>query len=287
LTLCVKGLIRAVNLRRTSCSISYALIEILSKKNFSYIYGPVPSWRLGISLGIDLLSSKRKICNFNCIYCQLGNNSKFTTKPKVFVKASDIIAELKRLPPLKIDYLTFSGRGEPCLAKNLGRAIKAVKRLNIAPVAVLTNAALINQANIRKSLSLADFVIAKLDAYSSQSLKRVNQPARSVRLADIIKGIKQFRKNFKGKFALQIMFVRQNQKDADKIARLAYEVNPDEVQINTPRRACRVRPLSKSAISRIKKCFSGLNLISVYDIQPKKAIPFSCQGTLTRRGKTI
>jgi wyosine [tRNA(Phe)-imidazoG37] synthetase (radical SAM superfamily) len=259
----------------------------MSKKDFKYIYGPVPSWRLGISLGIDLLSAKRKICNFNCIYCQLGKASAFTTKPKVYVKTSKIIEELNRLPRVKIDYITFSGRGEPCLARNLGQAIYAVKKLNIAPVAVLTNASLFNQERIRRSLSVADFVVAKLDAYSQDSLEEINQPAEGIRFKKILNGIKQFRKKFQGEFALQIMFVRPNQKAAKILAGLAKKIKPDEVQINTPLRPCKVKPLSRGEINRIKKYFSGLNFISIYDSEPKDVIPLSKKETLIRRGKII
>lgn len=259
----------------------------MRKRDFRYIYGPVSSWRLGISLGIDLLLSKGKVCNFNCIYCQLGETLKPTEKPKVYVKTKDVIEELKKLPRIKIDYITFSGRGESTLAKNLGQAIKAVKKLNLAPVAVLTNAAGISQANIRKNLSFADFVIVKLDAYSQESLERINQPAKAIRFKNIFQGIKQFKKDFRGKFALQIMFVEDNQRDAEKLARLAREINPDEVQINTPRRPSKVKPLSREKIARIKEYFSGLNFISVYDVQPKRAISLSKQETLRRRGKII
>ncbi|MFH1338585.1 MAG: radical SAM protein, partial [Candidatus Omnitrophota bacterium] len=96
----------------------------MKAKEFRYVYGPVASWRLGISLGIDLLSAAGKICNFDCIYCQLGKGSRYAEKPKACVKTSEIIKELKELPGLKIDYITFSGRGEPTLAKNLGQAIR-------------------------------------------------------------------------------------------------------------------------------------------------------------------
>jgi wyosine [tRNA(Phe)-imidazoG37] synthetase (radical SAM superfamily) len=259
----------------------------MKKRDFRYIYGPVYSWRLGISLGIDLLSSARKICSFDCVYCQLGRTKGPTSKPKIYVKTSEVISELRRLPRVKIDYITFSGRGEPSLAKNLGQAIKAVKKLSIAPVAVLTNASLFNRAGIRKNLSCADFVIAKLDAYSQKSLERINQPAKSVVFDRVVQGIKQFRKDFKGRFALQIMFVRENKDFADKLARLTREINPDEVQINTPLRPSKANPLSKQEISRIKKYFRGLDFISVYDIPCKKVIPLSKKQALKRRGKLI
>jgi len=259
---------------------------MMQKRNFRYIYGPLFSWRLGISLGIDLLSHKQKICNFNCIYCQLGETLRFTEKPRVYVKACEIIEELERLSGIKIDYITFSGRGEPTLAKNLGEVIEGVKKLKIAPVAILTNASLIEQVQISENLSLADFVIAKLDAYSQESLEKINQPAKTIRFEKILQGIKRFRKEFKGKFALQMMFVEENKEDTRRLAKLAGQICPDEIQINTPLRPCMVKPLSKEEIEKIKKYFSGLNFISVYDVQPKKVIPLSKKGTLRRRGKS-
>ena len=238
-------------------------------------------------MGIDLFSSSKKICSLNCIYCQLGSAARLRKKPGVYVETEKIIKELKQLPKIKIDYITFSGRGESGLAKNLGEAIKAVKKLKIAPVAVLTNASLIDQAEIRKNLSFADSVIAKLDAYSQESLEKINHPAKTITFRKILQGIKQFKKDFKGKFALQIMFTKENQDDAEELGRLAREINPDQVQINTPTRFCKVRPLSREAIAKIKKYFTGLNFISVYDSKPKKVVAFSRQETLRRRGKVI
>jgi wyosine [tRNA(Phe)-imidazoG37] synthetase (radical SAM superfamily) len=260
------------------------LIEV-KKRDFRYIYGPVSSWRLGASLGVDLLSSARKICTFDCIYCQVGKTLRFTNKPRVYVKTQEIISELENLPRIKIDYITFSGRGEPSLAENLGEAIGAVKRLNLAPVAVLTNSSLINQERVRKGLYLSDFVIAKLDAYSQESLQRINQPAGGIKFESILQGIKQFKKGFRGKFALQIMFVEENKEGAKDLSRLVREINPDEVQINTPLRPCRVKPLSREEINRIKGYFYGLNFVSVYDVGHKRVVALSKEETLRRRGK--
>ena len=99
------------------------------KSAFKYIYGPVPSWRLGSSLGIDPLSQKGKVCTFGCIYCQIGETKLLTDERKTFVRIPDLIDELGSLPPLKIDYITFSGTGEPTLAANLGQMIKAIKKI--------------------------------------------------------------------------------------------------------------------------------------------------------------
>lgn len=259
----------------------------MEKYGFKYIYGPVSSWRLGISLGIDLLSAREKICNFDCIYCQLGKSLKLITQPKVYVEAREIISELKKLPKVKIDYITFSGRGEPSLAANLGQVIQEVKKLNIAPIAVLTNSGLIYQPEIRKNLSGADFVIVKLDACSQQALEKINRPDKTISFDKIIQGIKQFKRGFKGKFALQIMFTEANQVDARRLAELARQISPDEIQLNTSLRPCNQRPLSKQEIERIKESFSGSNFISVYNVRPKKAASFSKEETLKRRGKIV
>ena len=257
----------------------------MKKKEFKYIYGPVPSWRLGASLGIDLFAQGKKVCNFDCIYCQVGRTKQYTPLPRLKVKISEVIEELKQLPKLKVDYITFSGRGDPSLIKNLGRIINAVKKLKIAKVAVLTNGALINRPQVRKNLSAADVVVVKLDAYSQASLKKINRPAKGIKFEKILEGIKQFRKSFKGKLALQIMFVPENEKHAGSLAQLAWWINPDQVQVNTPRRVSRVKPLTKQDIARIKECFFGMDFISVYNTKSKKVFPISTKETLIRRGK--
>ncbi len=263
------------------------MCEVIDK-DFKYIYGPVASWRLGISLGVDLVYSTEKVCNFNCIYCQLGDTPSFTIEPREYVDISEIAGELERISSIKkVDYITFSGRGEPTLAANLGQIIKLVKELRIAPVAVLTNAALIGRLDVRSNLLLADFVIAKLDAPSQELLEEINRPADIVRFDGIVRGIREFKSDFKGKFALQMMFVNKNKDYADRMAELAYSIRPDEVQINTPRRLCNINPLSKAEIDGIKQHFSNIKYISVYDgdIQSKEAIPLNYKKTLIRRGR--
>ena len=166
----------------------------MKKNKLKYIYGPVSSWRLGTSLGIDILSQKDKICNFDCLYCQVGKNLYYRKKRKVFISTKEIIKELKKVPKIKIDYITFSGRGEPTLAKNLGNIIKAIKKIRKEPIAVLTNGATINRKDIRNELSIADFVAIKLDAFSQKSLNEMNKPAKGINLDNILKGLKTFKK---------------------------------------------------------------------------------------------
>ena len=253
---------------------------------YRYIYGPVPSWRLGRSLGVDpVYTGRGKICSFNCIYCQVGKTKTLTNKRKVFVKTEKIIEEMKSLPRVQIDYVTMSGAGEPTLAKNLGEIIKEIKKMKIGKTAVLTNSSLIDRKDVCEDLRRADFVVAKLDAHIEDIFKRINKPAKSVKLDNIIRGIKEFRRSYKGKFALQIMFTGENKPYAEEIAHLAKEINPDEIQINTPLRPCGVRPISKKEMAKIKEFFKGVNYISIYEAKRKKVKPISKPDTLKRRGK--
>ncbi len=257
----------------------------MTKKKYKYIYGPVPSWRLGSSLGIDPISDEKKICSFDCIYCQLGKTRVHTKKRKVFIPTEKIIEEIKSLPPVNIDYITFSGRGEPTLAKNLGEMITEVKRIRKEPVAVLTNAGLLYEKEVRETLSQADFVVAKLDASSEELFKKINRPVRGINVSKVIEGIKKFSGNYRGKLALQIMFVKENEKHAKEIAQLAKKIGADEIQLNTPLRPCAVKPLSKKSMREIEKYLKGLNAISVYKSVRKKVKPVSKKDTLKRRGK--
>lgn len=254
---------------------------------YKYIYGPVSSWRLGRSLGIDLLSQDKKICNFNCLYCQLGEIIKYTTERKVYVLTKDIINEIKSLPDVEIDYYTFSGRGEPTLAKNFGEVIDALKEIGKGPIAVLTNASLIERYDVQGELKKTDFVSLKLDAYSQESFGKINRPAPNIKLNGVIEGMKKFREKFKGRLALQIMFIDENKEYVDELIKIAKTIGPDEVQINTPLRESKVRPLSKEEISKIKKKFEVLDsdIVSVYEAEHKKVKSISKEDTLKRRGK--
>jgi len=257
---------------------------------FKYIYGPVSSWRLGSSLGIDLLSQEEKICNFDCVYCQLGRIKKYTLERKVYVSVREVIDELGELPDTNIDYITFSGRGEPALAANLGKVIETVKSIRKEPVAVLTNSSLMGLDEVRNELVLADFVIAKMDACSPGSLQEINRPAEGIEFNGILEGIKAFRKNYSGKLALQMMFLNNNKNEIKKFIYLANYIKPDEIQVNTPLRPCPVWPLAKEDILKIKDCFIATckvdSVVSVYDEREIKRVPsLSDEDTLRRRGK--
>ncbi len=255
---------------------------------FKHIYGPVHSWRIGMSLGIDPLSTETKYCNYNCPYCQLGLASAHGLERKVFISPNDLASEIKALPAdVVIDYLTFSGNGEPTLALNLGDLIKAAKAACPKRVAVISNAALIDRPDVQADLCLADLVLVKIDAADETLFQKVNQPAQGLTLAGIVAGIKSFRKLYKGKLAVQSMFVGSNKGQAENIARLVREIGPDEVQLNTPLRPSMVKPLSEAEMAEIKKPFvtAGLNVLSVYEEEKREYRPFDDCSTEKRHGR--
>lgn len=256
------------------------------KKNFKYIYGPVSSWRLGRSLGVDAVyTGKRKVCSYDCAYCQAGKTSYYTVKRKVFIPTSKILGEIKSFPAIKLDYITLAGAGEPTLAKNLGNIIKGIKKMKKGKIAVLTNASLLDKEDVQKDLMKADYVSAKLDASLPSSFLHINRPVKGIELSAIIRGIKSFKKVFKGKFALQVMFTNKNKSCAEEIAGLVRQIGPDETELNTPLRPSGAGALSRKEMQELKKYFKGLRIKNVYEAKKKKIKAISKPDTIKRRGK--
>ena len=250
----------------------------------SIVYGPVPSWRLGKSLGIDLLSTKGKTCSFDCIYCQLGKTIHFLTERRQFISLDKVTAELEGVKNIAADYATFSGVGEPTLASNLGEAIELVRSVLRLPIAVLTNASLIPREDVRHDLIRADIVVAKLDAPGEELFQKINRPSGPYSLEEVTEGIRHFRSEYHGKLALQMMFVEENKGHAEEMARLAATLEPDEVQLNTPLRPCAVKPLPPEDISSIKGAFPSLNnVVTVYEAPKTEVVPLDLKEMQRRR----
>ena len=190
---------------------------------------------------------------------------------------------MEKLPPLEIDYVTFSGTAEPTLAANLGDAIAAVKDRLATPVAVLTNSSLLADPKVRQDLLQSDEVVAKLDAAREAMFQRVNRPVPGVTLNEIIEAIHVFRTEYQGKLALQMMFYETNRGEADRLAELARELGADEIEVNTPLRPCAVKPLSPEALAEVKRAFHGLPAISVYEASRPEVQPMDIDETLRRR----
>ena len=259
----------------------------MSQSGYQYIYGPVHSWRLGVSLGVDPLSTSEKLCNFNCRYCQLGPTLNFHCRREIFVPAEKIVSEIRSLPAaLKMDVITFSGRGEPTLARNLGEMIRAVKAFRRETIAVITNAVLIDRVDVQEDLLAADLVLAKLDAFDQASLQNVNAPPPEVKFESILQGIKEFKRKYPRRLALQIMFTDQNKAQAAQIAGVVRDIGADEIELNTPLRPNPCLPLSEEELAAIKRIFQGCApaVKTVYELQRQPVAPINKDDTVKRHG---
>jgi len=201
----------------------------------STVYGPVRSWRVGNSLGIDLLFTS-SICSFHCVYCQLGKILDHTMERKVYVSTEKVMEDLQASAWREADIITFSGNGEPTLALNLAEVIREIKLFTGKPVMVLTNATTLWDPQVRADLADADKVFCKLDAADDNMLQRVNRPVDGVTVRRIVDGIKALRAEYSGYLAIQAMFMPMNRSELDAMIAILNEIRPDEVQLNTPRR---------------------------------------------------
>lgn len=246
------------------------------------VYGPVPSWRFGKSLGVDPICSLKKICSFDCVYCQLGKTKNKTTERKEYVEHAKVCEELEEIDKSTTEVITFSGTGEPTLNQKLGDMIEFAKKFGF-PVVILTNSSLLHLQEVREALSKADIVSAKLDAPNEQFFQKINQPVEGMHFHTVLEGLGKFREEFKGKLALQMMFIEANKEAAGEMVELARELKPDEVQIDTPLRPSPVPPLSKDEIDQIEDSFQGLPFISVYKKRKPHVVPLDIHETAARR----
>jgi len=250
------------------------------------VYGPVPSWRLGKSLGIDVIA-REKTCSFDCVYCQLGRTKNKTSKLQEFINVKRLEKDLGEvIKKVKADFITFSGMGEPTLASNLEQAVDVIRGLSNLPIAILSNSSLFSRKEVRKNLSKLDFIVAKLDVPNEKLFREINRPVKGITFDKVLDGIKTVRKEFNGKFALQTMFIDKNKNYVSELANLAREIEPDEVQIDTPLRPCPIKPLNRKKLGEIKSQFKGLNTISVYEAKRPKVKVLDIDEYLRRRPET-
>ncbi len=231
-----------------------------------YLFGPVLSRRLGLSMGVDLL--KHKTCNLDCIYCELGRTKCLTTYRDCFVPSQKVLQEIRARRSEPFDHLTFAGSGEPTLSLDLGKIVAEAKEIVEAPVAVITNSTLLTSPVVRREEAAADGVLPSLDAASVESFRAINRPAPDLRIDKIIQGLKDFRKEFSGEIWLEVMLVKGiNDRDAELIARAAESTEPDRIQLNTVFRtpAEPVEPLSEEEMKKMLDIFPGAELIPDWD----------------------
>jgi wyosine [tRNA(Phe)-imidazoG37] synthetase (radical SAM superfamily) len=200
------------------------------------VFGPVPSRRLGISLGLDVVPFKT--CSLDCLYCECGRTTERTCRRRRFFPPQELIDELGAILPTlpRLDHMTFSGSGEPTLNSDLGEFIAAAKKTGAAPVAVLTNGTLLFRRQVRRDLLGADVVLPSLDTATVSGFRRINQPGAGLDIGRIIAGLESFRREYAGKIWLEVFVLKGvNDGDADiEALREALErIRPDKVQLNT------------------------------------------------------
>ncbi len=200
------------------------------------IYGPVPSRRLGRSLGIDLLPAK--ICSYDCIYCQLGQTSGKTIRQRPYRRAETVLAQLKDTLAggVTADCITIAGSGEPTLNSEIGAVIEGIKEEIPLPVAVLTNSSLLSQADVRQALLAADIVVPSLDAYNPALFDTINRPHSAITFNPMLEGLIAFSKDFPGRLWLEIFIlagINASAEDAARFRPLVDRIAPADIYVNT------------------------------------------------------
>jgi wyosine [tRNA(Phe)-imidazoG37] synthetase (radical SAM superfamily) len=227
--------------------------------NYHHIFGPVPSRRLGISLGVDLVT--HKICSLDCVYCECGKTTCLTLERRPYVSFGAVKIELDHYWEHNEDpdYITFSGSGEPTLNQDLGRVIAYIKAHKPGvKVAVLTNSTLLKDPVVRQELALADLVVPSLDAASTAAFNRVNRPVKGVSVQDIVQGIQAFALGFTGKIWLEIFIlpgVNDTREELDALRQIILSIDPEMVQLNTldrPGTVSHIRPATPGELARVK-----------------------------------
>jgi wyosine [tRNA(Phe)-imidazoG37] synthetase (radical SAM superfamily) len=230
-----------------------------------YVFGPVKSRRLGVSLGIDIIPYK--LCSFNCVYCECGATTRLTSEVKEYIPADDIIRELDSVlsKSPELDVVTFSGSGEPTLNSGIGSIIDYIKsRYPQYKIAVLTNSTTLHIPEVRRSIIQADLIVPSLDAVSDEVFNRIMKPAPGVNVSDVIEGLVSLRREFKGEICLEI-FIIEGVNDTGAELKLlkeaAEKISPDEIHLNSldrPGTEKWVKPVSPERMQEIKRFFEPL-----------------------------
>ncbi len=241
----------------------------MSKKIKQIAFGPVPSRRLGQSLGINNIPPK--ICTYSCIYCQLGRTLKIETERREFYNTEEIVKDVKKKVEKArekgeiIDYLTFVPDGEPTLDINIGKEIKLLKSLGMK-IAVITNASLLNRREVRDDLKKADWVSVKIDAISHEIWKRINKPHKAFKLYKILEGVLEFSKNFTGELNTESMLIHNlndSEEEIEKLSDFIKSIDPNKSYLSIPTRPPTetwVKSPSEEMINKAYQIFKERNI---------------------------
>ena len=259
-----------------------------------HIFGPVPSRRLGRSLGIDLLS--RKTCSLDCVYCECGPTEELVSERREYVPTQDVLDELDAVlaEAPSLDSITFSGNGEPCLHLHIGKIINYIKdKYPQYTVTVLTNGTLMTDPVVRAELARADRVVPSLDAVSEEAFTAVNRPALELSNQTIIEGLIRFRQEYAGQLWLEIFIVpglNDSPEELAKLAAAADRIRPERIQINSLDRPPAYGGISAPSPERLQEIsafFSGalpalpIEIVARQFVPgPASAVPQDCSGEI-------
>jgi len=237
---------------------------------YKYLFGPVPSRRLGMSLGVDLVP--KKVCSLNCVYCEVGETTKLTLDRKEYVKQDKIIAELKQFMSNapKVDYITFSGYGEPTLNSRIGEVLSHIKQhYPDVKTAVLTSGALLSDKKMRDELLESDLILPSLDAASQTVFEKINRPNPKLKIETYIQGLIDFRKEYKGEIWLEVFLLKGYNDSPEELTLLKeaiLKIEPDVVQLNTLDRPGTVKNLTPLSNEELQ------NIIDIWGIENAEII---------------
>ena len=231
----------------------------MKDNHWAHLYGPVPSRRLGQSLGIDLVPCK--VCTYDCIYCQLGRTTNHTLQRDEYVNTEEVLAEIGAWLEQdgEADYLTFSGSGEPTLHSRLGEMITVVQAMTDVPVVVLTNGSLLWQEEVGAEVCAADLLLPSLDAATPLGFARVNRPIPGLGIEQVIEGLCTTRAESGGQMWLEVLLVEDHNDSLAELETLRAAIDviePDRVQINTvvrPPHEATARALSAEALQQAQQ----------------------------------
>lgn len=234
---------------------------------YKFLFGPVPSRRLGMSLGVDLVP--HKVCSLNCVYCECGPTTKLTLDRMEYVPYEKVKVELDEYFKTNKDpdYITFSGAGEPTLNNRIGDVLKFIKsKKPDIPVAVLTNGTLFRFEEVRKELMEADLVLPSLDAATDLAFQRINRPDEGIYINTYLRGLEDFRKEFRGNIWLEVFILpgfNDDKQNLNLLREAILRIRPDRVQLNTLDRPGTIENLSPASENHLKQIAADWSLENV------------------------
>jgi wyosine [tRNA(Phe)-imidazoG37] synthetase (radical SAM superfamily) len=250
----------------------------MNSGNFSYVFGPVVSRRLGRSLGVDVVPFKT--CTYDCTYCQLGATTERTIRRGNYVPRDAVLDEIRRklASGAEVDYVTIAGSGEPTLYSGLRALIADIKAMTGIPVAVITNGALLWMPEVRDDLLPADLVVPSLDVGSAETFAEVNRPCGGIDFDRMIGGLAAFREAYRGQIWLEVFLLRGITDTPDEIERISEivgRIRPDKIQLNTVARPAPgggVKPVPRDVMERIAQGLGPIaEVVAHYDLTPHTA----------------